>query len=131
VRTSSEGPDFLVRSSSTPSSVQTRRDENTGLRRDAMRSQNLAGTTRLELATSAVTGQRSNQLNYVPTLKTQDFAEIRFRCGLCEKCIDCDAGKKYVHWWRFLDEPPPNRLQIFCAVAITNTMLAQCKNYAR
>src|SRR5438552_14645818 len=28
----------------------------------------LAGTTRLELATSAVTGQRSNQLNYVPNL---------------------------------------------------------------
>ena len=28
----------------------------------------MAGTTRLELATSAVTGQRSNQLNYVPTL---------------------------------------------------------------
>jgi hypothetical protein len=27
----------------------------------------LAGTTRLELATSAVTGQRSNQLNYVPS----------------------------------------------------------------
>jgi hypothetical protein len=27
----------------------------------------VAGTTRLELATSAVTGQRSNQLNYVPT----------------------------------------------------------------
>ena len=28
----------------------------------------LAGTTRLELATSAVTWQRSNQLNYVPSL---------------------------------------------------------------
>ncbi len=28
----------------------------------------MAGTTRLELATSAVTGQRSNQLNYVPNL---------------------------------------------------------------
>ncbi len=28
----------------------------------------MAGTTRLELATSAVTGQRSNQLNYVPAL---------------------------------------------------------------
>ena len=28
----------------------------------------MAGTTRLELATSAVTGQRSNQLNYVPKL---------------------------------------------------------------
>jgi hypothetical protein len=28
----------------------------------------MAGTTGLEPATSAVTGQRSNQLNYVPTL---------------------------------------------------------------
>jgi hypothetical protein len=28
----------------------------------------MAGTTRLELATSAVTGQRSNQLNYVPAV---------------------------------------------------------------
>ena len=30
--------------------------------------ENVAGTTRPELATSAVTGQRSNQLNYVPSL---------------------------------------------------------------
>ena len=30
----------------------------------------MAGTTRLELATSAVTGQRSNQLNYVPAIVT-------------------------------------------------------------
>jgi hypothetical protein len=30
--------------------------------------ENMAGTTRLELATSAVTGQRSNQLNYVPAV---------------------------------------------------------------
>ena len=30
----------------------------------------MAGTTRLELATSAVTGQRSNQLNYVPAACT-------------------------------------------------------------
>ncbi len=28
--------------------------------------ENMAGTTGLEPATSAVTGQRSNQLNYVP-----------------------------------------------------------------
>jgi hypothetical protein len=28
----------------------------------------MAGTTRLELATSAVTGQRSNRLNYVPAV---------------------------------------------------------------
>jgi hypothetical protein len=60
-----------------------------------------------------VTGQRSNQLNYVPTLKIQDFAETSSRCGFCEKCIDCDAGKKYVHLRQFLEElPPPNRLQI-------------------
>ena len=35
----------------------------------------LAGTTRLELATSAVTGQRSNQLNYVPSF----VGKCRFR----------------------------------------------------
>jgi hypothetical protein len=33
----------------------------------------MAGTTRLELATSAVTGQRSNQLNYVPTRQINDM----------------------------------------------------------
>ena len=35
----------------------------------------MAGTTRLELATSAVTGQRSNQLNYVPTRQINDLRE--------------------------------------------------------
>src|SRR6266849_5588824 len=35
----------------------------------------MAGTTRLELATSAVTGQRSNQLNYVPTRQTTTLPE--------------------------------------------------------
>ena len=34
--------------------------------RPITRLERMAGTTRLELATSAVTGQRSNQLNYVP-----------------------------------------------------------------
>ena len=34
----------------------------------------MAGTTRLELATSAVTGQRSNQLNYVPAVFTDWWA---------------------------------------------------------
>ena len=34
---------------------------------DEIRLERMAGTTRLELATSAVTGQRSNQLNYVPS----------------------------------------------------------------
>jgi hypothetical protein len=35
----------------------------------------MAGTTRLELATSAVTGQRSNQLNYVPAARWQALRE--------------------------------------------------------
>jgi hypothetical protein len=34
----------------------------------------MAGTTRLELATSAVTGQRSNQLNYVPSREINNLA---------------------------------------------------------
>src|SRR5216683_7388637 len=35
----------------------------------------MAGTTRLELATSAVTGQRSNQLNYVPNRGFNNLAQ--------------------------------------------------------
>ena len=35
----------------------------------------VAGTTGLEPAASAVTGQRSNQLNYVPTLKNSGLGE--------------------------------------------------------
>jgi hypothetical protein len=33
----------------------------------------MAGTTGLEPATSAVTGQRSNQLSYVPKLLVQQY----------------------------------------------------------
>src|SRR5579864_6540547 len=39
----------------------------------------MAGTTRLELATSAVTGQRSNQLNYVPAVCKPDGGRSRIR----------------------------------------------------
>ena len=35
--------------------------------------QGMAGTTGLEPATSAVTGQRSNQLNYVPTRQINEM----------------------------------------------------------
>ena len=35
----------------------------------------MAGTTRLELATSAVTGQRSNQLNYVPAVRNKRLSK--------------------------------------------------------
>jgi hypothetical protein len=40
----------------------------------------MAGTTGLEPAASAVTGQRSNQLNYVPT---RQINELRNRQCLC------------------------------------------------
>ncbi len=42
----------------------------------------MAGTTRLELATSAVTGQRSNQLNYVPTRQINEMRNNQCLCGL-------------------------------------------------
>ncbi len=35
----------------------------------------MAGTTGLEPATSAVTGQRSNQLSYVPTIFSSTYAK--------------------------------------------------------
>ncbi len=52
----------------------------------------LAGTTRLELATSAVTGQRSNQLNYVPAFRATTRSirgsgpANRFS-GRCRQCL--------------------------------------------
>ena len=55
----------------------------------------MAGTTRLELATSAVTGQRSNQLNYVPTLfsylcrkPAYLLAFLRFNRFACVACFN-------------------------------------------
>ncbi len=46
--------------------------------------ENMAGTTGLEPATSAVTGQRSNQLNYVPAVgNALDGGQCRARtCDL-------------------------------------------------
>ena len=41
----------------------------------------MAGTTGLEPATSAVTGQRSNQLNYVPTRQINQMRYIQCLCG--------------------------------------------------
>jgi hypothetical protein len=37
----------------------------------------MAGTTGLEPATSAVTGQHSNQLNYVPAMQLDGLRKIR------------------------------------------------------
>ena len=42
----------------------------------------MAGTTGLEPAASAVTGQRSNQLNYVPTRQINEMRKRQYLCGL-------------------------------------------------
>src|SRR5579863_980097 len=42
---------------------------------------NMAGTTGLEPAASAVTGQRSNQLNYVPTRQINKMRNYQCLCG--------------------------------------------------
>ena len=41
----------------------------------------MAGTTGLEPAASAVTGQRSNQLNYVPTRQSNVQRKDQYLCG--------------------------------------------------
>jgi hypothetical protein len=42
----------------------------------------MAGTTGLEPAASAVTGQRSNQLNYVPNMLMQRYASRHLAFGV-------------------------------------------------
>ena len=42
----------------------------------------MAGTTGLEPAASAVTGQRSNQLNYVPTRQINEMRNRQCLCGV-------------------------------------------------
>ena len=49
----------------------------------------MAGTTGLEPAASAVTGQRSNQLNYVPTRQLNEMRIMRLYTD-CTPCIDLD-----------------------------------------
>ena len=61
----------------------------------------LAGTTRLELATSAVTGQRSNQLNYVPSLFSTGLWETRMlTVFLCDQWSSpaSTPSTEYIHF---------------------------------
>ena len=57
----------------------------------------MAGSTGLEPAASAVTGQRSNQLNYDPASEISHIAESRVWSGVCRfriqrtVCIPCPA----------------------------------------
>jgi hypothetical protein len=62
----------------------------------------LAGTTGLEPAASAVTGQRSNQLNYVPNCKIgvaeKEARELmrlaRFNCPICCRAIGIASSNR-------------------------------------
>ena len=48
----------------------------------------MAGTTGLEPAASAVTGQRSNQLNYVPTRQINEMRNRQCLCGFASIAYD-------------------------------------------
>jgi hypothetical protein len=49
----------------------------------------MAGTTGLEPAASAVTGQRSNQLNYVPTRQINEMRNNQCLCGFARIADSC------------------------------------------
>ena len=61
----------------------------------ATSSKRMAGTTGLEPAASAVTGQRSNQLNYVPTRQINKMRNYQCLCGFAQfayrawSCLRC------------------------------------------
>jgi hypothetical protein len=66
----------------------------------------LAGTTGLEPAASAVTGQRSNQLNYVPTRQIDELQnrQVMLPPAICIKCKSCLSRLGLVR--NSLPEPP-------------------------
>src|SRR5271155_2249211 len=76
----------------------------------------MAGTTGLEPAASAVTGQRSNQLNYVPTCQINKMRNKQCLCGYAQfayrarSCLCCPKER----------DSCPNRPKIspsLCALA--------------
>ena len=71
----------------------------------------MTGSTGLEPAASAVTGQRSNQLNYDPTRKIQEIAKSRASRGFCSFRIQRTACIGWAKKQPFPAEPPPNRPQ--------------------
>jgi hypothetical protein len=52
----------------------------------------MAGTTGLEPAASAVTGQRSNQLNYVPTCQINEIRNNQCLCGFARFAYDAPVA---------------------------------------
>jgi hypothetical protein len=71
----------------------------------------MAGTTGLEPAASAVTGQRSNQLNYVPTRQINEMRNRRCLCGFALFAYTAQnyrIGSKERDLWLNRPKPPPN-----------------------
>src|ERR1051326_8907115 len=76
----------------------------------------MAGTTRLELATSAVTGQRSNQLNYVPAAYRTEVRQVSAGCAPCF-CHKCErkrnTAEKSIAWrWRLPQDGAKERSDV-------------------
>jgi hypothetical protein len=64
----------------------------------------MAGTTGLEPATSAVTGQRSNQLSYVPRVDFDHFDKTYLgikRLTTFVRCACVQISKLWTHAWPF------------------------------
>ncbi|MEA2541276.1 MAG: hypothetical protein QOH35_2642 [Acidobacteriaceae bacterium] len=69
----------------------------------------MAGTTGLEPATSAVTGQHSNQLNYVPAMQLNGLRKTRVVIDDRRFRIQCTFRTGCMGWWHFPPLPPINR----------------------
>src|SRR6201997_5701853 len=61
----------------------------------------MAGTTGLEPAASAVTGQRSNQLNYVPTRQINEMRNRQCLCGFARFAHRAPVAPDCLKWCDF------------------------------
>ncbi len=82
---------------------------------------NMAGTTGLEPAASAVTGQRSNQLNYVPTRQINEMRNNQCLCGfgplhLVRRLLSVCLERS----WRLNRPKSPTNLRANCHLAKAN-----------
>ena len=73
----------------------------------------MAGTTGLEPAASAVTGQRSNQLNYVPTRQINDARPVSGFEPIQVRLINVKSAPQRWHCGRTLNESRMQELLIY------------------
>jgi hypothetical protein len=64
----------------------------------------------IDHALERMAGQRSNQLNYVPTRQINNFAENLAGQGICRFCIERTVRTECPSKPLFLAKPPVNRL---------------------